>query len=139
MYPTDVKEFAASRLVASLAKALHSGETLDLKAIYDELELQPTTLASYHAAAAAVHVLLAHDLGATHDDVGHERPAFALAGNGHSKKALAAVAPGRPSPSTTSKKTAHPCPTCGKKLTSPGMLARHMRQKHSTTTAPGAA
>lgn len=64
MYPTDLREMAAARLVACVAETLHGESgTAELGALYDQLDLQPTTTASYHAAAAAVHVLLAHEAG----------------------------------------------------------------------------
>src|SRR5260370_30232111 len=87
MYPQDVKEFTASRLVAAIAKALATGAPLDLKPLYDELELRPSTLAAWHAAAAAVHTLLASEASPPIS----QQPEIA-APNGHSKKALSARA-----------------------------------------------
>jgi len=65
MYPTDVREFTTQRLVAQIAQALRNETVLELGQLYDELNFKPSTTASYHAAAAAVHVLLAHEAGSS--------------------------------------------------------------------------
>lgn len=169
MYPTDVKEFTASRLVAAIAQALATGAALELRPLYEELDLAPTTIASYHAAAAAVHVLLAEHAGRSL--AAAPRPQLAapraVANGQPAKKANGARAPQRlvrsggsrkrraKSNSTRANKSAGKramlqCPVCKQPFMTQGRLTNHLRDRHnggdsalpqstSSATAGGAA
>lgn len=89
MYPTDAKELAAARLVATIAGALASGAPVDLRPLYDQLELQPSTVAAWHAATAAVRLLLDHQRTPALNVIRHIAPPPACQQRRRSKSAAA--------------------------------------------------
>lgn len=158
MYPQDIKEFTASRLVAHIAKALNTGAPLELRPLYEELELHPSGIAAYHAAAAAVHVLLAHTAGQAMAEDPLQRPSqleSGGAGGGAGPKALAGAAPAharrllkrrakaKPAKSSSTR-TSKPrkervtlkCEVCGRPFLTQGRLTNHLRDQHGSEWAP---
>jgi len=163
MYPTDVREFTTQRLVAQIAQALRNETVLELGPLFDELNLKPTTTGSYHAAAAAVHVLLAHEAG---QGVAGDSPSprhLVAAPNGAGGGAGPKGGAGAPDPrgarrqlkrrsparrakpvKSSSTRTSKPrkarvplkCEVCGRPFLTQGRLTNHLRDQHGGEWAP---
>lgn len=126
----DRRTIAVSKLVEAVAGLLSYQGLMDLTTLFDGADLQPTTNAAHHAAAAAVHVLLAHDAGTM---VASDEAEQVAASNGHAKKAPGAAShqSRRLNPPVAAKPARLKCPQCPKTFSSAGRLERHKAKDHS--------
>lgn len=151
----DHRTVTISNLIEEIAALLAYQGLPRITTAYDAVDLQPTTTATHHAAAAAVHVLLAHDAGttlasATLDEI--EATRLKAATNGKPKNAAGAgdhqsrrQSQNRPSKKSSSTKTTKKSPSkskceiCGRPFTSATYLQRHIEKAHpDAATAPAA-
>lgn len=154
MFQLDKRTMAIHKLIEELTSLLIYEGLMDnrteLKPFLAEADLGPDSNTAHHAASAAVHVLLAAQAAApTMKELDELDPDIPARSNGHSKKAVGAASHQRrrqsPSSTTISKKTKQKvspvrCEICGKLISRPGNLPRHIKTAHpDAVTAGGAA